>query len=101
MAKNKKVDTDIDQTFDKKWMQKLPTGYAEGAEAKTTDELEKEIVKARGTISDVELDQKNDTKLQILKEDIKALVGAYHDTQVCEDAKVRYCLHLLRQRGAR
>lgn len=100
MVKNKKEDQ-VDATFNKKYMAKLPTGWSDGADSMSSDELEKVIVKSRGLIGDIEADMANDGKLATIKEDIKMINGGYKDAQSVEDAKVRYALFLLRSRGLR
>jgi hypothetical protein len=90
-----------DNVFPKKWEKKLPGDFKDAAEAKSNDELLKEILKSAGIMSDLEKDMDNDAKLQSLKEDLKALSGGYKDELNSEQAKINYCLFLLRQRGAR
>lgn len=101
MVKDKAAKKDQDKNFDKKWAKLLPSGYEESAQSMQNPELEQVIVKSRGLIGDIEIDLRNDNKLKVLKDDIKTIVGAYHDAQKAEDAKVRFALHLLRERGAR
>ncbi len=99
MAKKKKTGDGND--FPDKWLNKLPEGYTETAEALSTDDLQKEIIKAEGLLADEEKAMEGDLKLQSLKDDIQALSGGYKDAMNCQRAKTRYCLHLMRLRGAR
>lgn len=87
--------------FPDKWLKKLPTGYTDTAETMSTEELQKEILKAEGSIADTEKDMEGDVKLTSLKDDLKELTGGYRDLIARDKAKTRYCLHLLRLRGVR
>lgn len=87
--------------FPDKWIKKLPTGWAEGADSMKDDELKSVIVKSRRTIADLEKDMENDDKLKVLKDDVKMIVGGYRDTQTSEDAKIRYACFLLKERGVK
>lgn len=102
MAKGRALNVNsADQEFSKKWAKLLPENYQELASAMKDDELEAVIVKSRGLIEDTDQDLKNDNKLKVLKDDIKTITGAYQDASRAEDAKVRYALYVLRQRGKR
>lgn len=87
--------------FPDKWLKKLPTGYTDTAETMSTDELKVEILKAESGMSDSEAQMEADPKLQTLKDDLKALAGGYKDVIYTDKAKIKYCLHLMRLRGAR
>ena len=98
MAKKSAQD---DNEFPSKWKKFLPDNYTDTADALSTEELNKEIIKAEGVVSDLESDMENDAKLKVLKEDLKALAGGYGDEIKTEKAKIKYDLYLLRARGVR
>jgi hypothetical protein len=86
--------------FPEKWFKKLPATWASGgADSKTSDDLKNGILKSETTIADTEKDRDNDSKLQNAKAEVKDLNGAYKDTIDEENAKIKYSLYLLRQRG--
>lgn len=97
----KVVATDDGNEFKAKWKKCLPEGWSDTAESKSNDELEEEVLKAESSINDLEKDMDNDSKLKVLKEDLKALGGGYKDAMKTEQAKIKFSLFLLRQRGAR
>jgi len=90
-----------DSSFPKKYASKLPDDYQSKVETMSTEELEKEILAAETRVSDTEHDMTHDEKLNVLKEDVKALQGGYNDVIKCEQAKIKYCIYLLRSRGVR
>jgi len=100
-AKKAKADADDKSGFPDKWKKKLPTGWDDSANSMDTDELKKVIVDCRGVIADIEKDIENDDGLKVLREDAKLKTSAYKDAQGVEDAKIRYSLYLLRERGLR
>lgn len=92
-----------DDLFPSKWekvLNKYASDFKDACESKQNDELQKEIMKAEGMISDLEKDMTNDVKLQTLQEDLKTLKSGYTSVINGEKAKTKYCIHLLRQRGA-
>ena len=88
--------------FSPKWervLKKQGGDFIDSSESKSTDELQKQILKSQTVISDLEKDMENDVKLNSLKEDVKVLAGAYRDEMKLEQAKTMYCLWLLKNRG--
>lgn len=100
MAKKTKNDAgdDLDTGFNPK-LAKLIGHLTEGLDAMSTDDLKEAIVKSQKSISDVEKDMEADEHLKALKDEIKDISGAFKDVIKVEDAKTRYCVHLLRARG--
>jgi len=88
-----------DETFSKKLDKLLPKNFKENAESKTNDELLKEILKSSHVQADTEKDRDSDNKLATLREDVKLLSSAYKEVINCENAKIKYCLFLLKSRG--
>jgi hypothetical protein len=87
--------------FPEKLYNKLPTGFVESAEGKSSEELKAIILKSQGIVADLEKDMSDDDKLKALKDELADLRGGYTDTLDAEKAKTRYALHLLRLRGDR
>ena len=100
MAKKNKNENgdDLDTGFSPKYA-KLIQHLIESLDSMSTDELKETIVKSQKSISDVEKDMEADEHLKALKEEIKEISGAFRDVQSVEQAKTRYCVHLLRARG--
>lgn len=88
-----------DEIFPKKLANKLPSGYQDNTDGKTNDELLKEILKASHVQADTEKDMENDDKLLSLRDDLKILSGGYKDVIAEQNAKIKYCLFLLKSRG--
>lgn len=82
-----------------KWLKKLPEGFMDAAESMASDELKKELLKAERTISSVERDMEDDTRLAAAKEEVKDLGGAYKDTISSCRAKIKAILYVLDNRG--
>ncbi len=95
MSKNK----DQAARFPEKWLKKLPTGWAEEAEAMSTEDLKKAIVSSEGNIYSIEKEKEADTKLNSAKELVKEYSGGYRDAINCQSAKIKYALHLLEGKG--
>ncbi len=100
MAKAKD-DTKDTKEFPKKWFTKLPEGYANNADSKSTEDLESDIMTATSAKAQAEEEMEADQKLNVLKEDVKLLQSGYTEVIKAEEAKVRYNMHVLRNRGAR
>ena len=85
--------------FSKKWEKFLPTGFKESSESLTDDELKQTIVDGNKTVAQTEKDKDGDDSLKALKEDLKTMVSGYNEVIKAFEAKSRYCIHLLGQRG--
>ena len=85
--------------FSKKWEKFLPTGFKESSESLSDDELKQTIVDGSRTVSQTEKDRDDDDSLKALKEDLKTMVSGYNDVIKAFEAKSRYCIFLLNQRG--
>jgi len=83
-----------------KLISKMPE-WKDAADSKSTEELQREILKAQGIIADLEIQMDEDQKLTALKEDLKIVTGGYRDAMNSEKAKSVYSLFVLRQRGVR
>ena len=79
----------------------LPTGYIENMESVSTEELEKEI--AKSAIDRVQLtnDEATDETLLALDQQREDLKAGYRDTRSMLGAKIKWCVHLLEERGAK
>lgn len=81
-----------------KLIKKMPE-WASAAESKNTEELEREVLKQQGVITDMEFEMANDAKLIAVTEELKILRKDYRDTIAEAQARSAYCLYLLRSRG--
>jgi len=95
--KNKTADTT--QEFPKKWMDKLPDGWADGANSMKEDELHKVIVECEGNVYTIAQAKGNDEKLQAAKLVSKDLSAPYREAAQAQQAKIQYALWLLEGRG--
>lgn len=98
MAKKTKDDGGKDVGFPQKY-EKLISDWVGTAEAMDTDGLKKTIVDCQKSISETGLDMENDEHLNSLREELKIVTGGYKDVIKREDAKTRFCVHLLKSRG--
>ena len=96
MAKKNKSDGN---GFAEKLMKKLPTGFAEDAEAMSEEELKKVIIDSENSINEVEKERDADIKLNAAKELSKELGKAYSETKSAQMAKIKYALYLLEGQG--
>jgi len=86
--------------FDQKLLKKLPTGFAEDADAMSEADLKKTIVSCENNIDTIEKEKDTDLKLNAALEISKELNGPYRDAKSCQNAKIKYCLYLLHGKGA-
>lgn len=94
-----KKDEELDLGFPKKWQKHLPEGWKDTAESLSEDDLKKTIVDCQKTVSDTESDMDRDEHLNALKEEMKDVTGGYKSVINMNQAKIRYCVYLMRQRG--
>jgi hypothetical protein len=97
-GKGKKASTAPDGFPEKAW-NKLSEVWRDAAQAKQTDELEREIIKAVRSMSNTSFDMKNDDKLKALADKLKEDRSFYTETIEIEKAKVDFCVYLFNSRG--
>jgi len=97
-SKGKKSSTAPDGFPDKSW-NKLSEAWRDAAQAKQTEELERDLIKAVRNMSNTSFDMKNDSKLKILQDDVKELRSMYTETIDIEKAKIDFCVFLFNSRG--
>lgn len=97
-GKGKKATTAPDGFPEKSW-NKLSEAWRDAAQAKQTEELEREIIKAVRNMSNTSFDMKNDDKLKALADKLKEDRSFYTETIDIEKAKVDYCVYLFNSRG--
>jgi hypothetical protein len=83
---------------DKQW-NLLSETWRDAAQGKSSDELEKEIIKAVRSMSTTHYDMKKDEKLEFLQTELKELKGGYTDAISINKAQIDYCVHLMNERG--
>lgn len=100
MAKKfKKAKSTAPEGFSDKHWNKLNQSWRDGAQTKSTEELEQEILKSCRSITQQTKDMKEDPKLCVLQEDLKALKGGYTEVISEEKARIEFCLFSLETRG--
>ena len=97
-GKGKKVSTAPEGFPDKAW-NKLSETWRDAAQAKQTEELEREIIKAVRSMSTTSFDMKNDNTITELAEMLKEKRSFYTETIEIEKAKVDFCVFLFNSRG--
>jgi hypothetical protein len=97
-GKGKKKSTAPDGFSDKSW-NKLSEAWRDAAQAKQTDELERDLIKAVRNMSNTSFDMKNDAKLEVLQADVKERRSFYTETIDIEKAKIDFCVFLFNSRG--
>jgi len=106
MARTKKVATSAPDGFSQASWDKLPSNWRDGAQAKKTEELEKDIIKSVRAMSNTTFDMNNDQKLEALqnqlkdmRDKVKDLKSGYVEVIEEEKAKLDYCVYLMNTRG--
>lgn len=84
--------------FPKKLLSKL-NGFDDKAQSMSSDELKKELVNCECTIVQFEKDKEADTKLTAAKEEVKELASVYNETIKEHEAKIKYIVYVLEERG--
>jgi hypothetical protein len=97
-GKGKKASTAPEGFSEKSW-NKLSETWRDAAQAKQTEELEREIIKAVRNMSNTSFDMKNDEALTALADTLKEKRSYYTETIDIEKAKVDYCVYLFNSRG--
>jgi hypothetical protein len=97
-GKGKKTSTAPEGFPDKTW-NKLGENWRDAAQAKQTEELEREIINSVRNIANLSFDMKNDDKLTALVEMLKEKKSFYTETIDIEKAKVDFCVYLFNSRG--
>lgn len=98
-VKKKNNSSTAPDGFPEKSWNKLSETWRDAAQAKQTEELERDIIKAVRNMSNTSFDMNNDDKLKALQEELKDLKGAYTETIAIEKAKVDFCVYLFNTRG--
>lgn len=100
MAKPKKKKGPIIVGFEDKYAKKLPDNYEDTVNGlKTPDEMKGAVIDCEKVIDLTEKEMDEDVALKNAKENVKALGGAYRDTLGCQKAKVKYLIHVMKDRG--
>ena len=87
--------------FSQKWWKKLSSSYKEGAESKSNEELEDDIVKNEAGISGHEKRMEEDETLAALKAQVKDKADEYKEPISELTAQIKFATFLLKKRGAR
>lgn len=88
-----------DNFFPEKWSKKLPTGWQDTASTMTEEELKKVIFECEGNIYTIEKEKAADVKLQGAREIVKEHAAPYRDAKSTQEAKIKFALYLLENRG--
>ena len=90
---------ELEMAFPKKYLSKLPQGFTDTASAMSDEELKKVIVDSEGNIYSIEKEKKNDATLNGAKAVAKDASAPYREASACQNAKIKYALYLLENRG--
>ena len=85
--------------FPKKLLDKIPDDVIKAIEGFSEDELKDKIVKTEALIVDTDKEIEESDKIKVLKEDLKAIMGAHRDTKNGANAIIKFCVWNLRKRG--
>lgn len=88
--------------FPEKYLKKLnslATGYTDTIDGADTEEIKKKILSAENNIFEIDNEKDNNDKLKDLKAEIKKINGPFQEAKSLETAKIKYCLHILTNRG--
>lgn len=85
--------------FPKKWDNALPPGFKSTVETYLEADLKKCIVDCNREISNDEKNMDADQELELAREEVKRLALPYKESIKAAQAKTRYCVFLLNQRG--
>ena len=85
--------------FPKKLLDKIPESLINEVETLSEDELKNKIVKTEALIVDTDKEVEDSDKIKVLKEDLKAIMGAHRDTKTSANAIIKFCVWNLRKRG--
>lgn len=99
MARQRKQKSTAPDGFPEKSWNKLSETWRTAAQAKQTDELEQDIIKAVRSMSNTSFDMKQDSKLEALQNEARELKSFYTETIASEKAKIDFCVYLLNTRG--
>ena len=100
MAGKEKKDV-APQGFSQKHWKKLSSSYKEGAESKSNEELEEDIVKNEAGISSHEKMMEEDETLAALRAQVKDKAYDYKEPIAELTAQIKYATFLLKNRGVR
>jgi len=86
--------------FPKKFMKLLPDGFESTINSYSNEDIKKSLVEYERSTSEVEKDRDNDIKLTAAKDLVKDLAGGYRDCLKALQAKIKYLIFVLDDRGA-
>ena len=99
MARQRKPKNTAPDGFPEKSWNKLSDTWRTAAQAKQTEDLEQDIIKAVRAMSNTSFDMKQDGKLEALQNEARELKSFYTETISAEKAKIDFCVYLLNSRG--
>jgi hypothetical protein len=99
MARQRKQKSVAPEGFPEKSWNKLSDTWRTAAQAKQTEELEHDIIKAVRAMSNTSFDMRKDDKLEALQNEARELKSFYTETISAEKAKIDFCVYLLNSRG--
>lgn len=85
--------------FPKRYEKLLPTGFQEGTESMSTEEVKAKIYECQAHMYEIDKAKDADEKLAAAKELVKDLSAPYADAMRAENAKAKYCFFTLEGRG--
>lgn len=82
-----------------KYVKKIPAEFIDTIEAMSTDEIKQRIVQIEHHIFEIEKAKATDQELNGAREKARDLAKPYRENKSEETAKIKYCLHMLENRG--
>jgi len=86
-------------SFPDKFLKKLPEGFADNMAAADTEELKSKILESERHIYEIDHERENNEELTRARENLKNISQPFRDAKATETAKIKYCLHVLQDRG--
>lgn len=88
-----------EERLKKEFKKYLSDPWKDGVETFSTDELEKEIIRAQKSIEESERDRDNDAKLESLKQQLRDAMAMYKDAIKLERLKIAFIIYIMKERG--
>lgn len=88
------------KVFPEKLAKKLPAEFADNINAMETEEIKKRIFEAEGQVYNIENDLDTNEKIISAKNDLKEMTAPYRESKAGEQAKIKFCIFTLDQRGS-
>ena len=87
--------------FKDKYMKKIKDvpDFIGSVDSMDTDEIKRKVLECEAHICDIEKSVEEDQELQDAKEKVKEFSKPYRESKSIEQAKIKYCMFVLENRG--